>query len=745
MKAILISASLLLSLPLLGENPYEDEITAIRLRSADLINHGRIRIDQMGSFKNAWTAIGSYAKELSEIALISKNHRDDSIDPDLQALHSLTFEKVFIDALKQRLDVILPKTEEYLQIAEEIVAQYPDLRQFQTPYKDEVLAELHQLNKIVTLRKDQVEENLQIWREWQMGVALQAELDHQGVIADRLSVFQDIGQVRGLLHRLWLNALQSLYARDFKKSRQVLRGYNWFKSAIPLYFSDKISTKDQADFFKEVLKEAEEKEKEMAAQYSLLTTPSSWRILAEEGSGGFEGSEREGGDFEGNEHEDTSAESDRDGFSTKSKEVIDFANNLHPGSDGVYRIERMNGESYAVAEFKVHKDVCKYDEAGNGTAKFTAEGKGFIKYGQDRNPVDKVDLPAGPELQHAIDRGTTVGPFNYEGSSPCDPKIEKENKEYRDKWDHLDKMVSDAKSQAKNEEDKKGLENVQNALNEFQNFQSQFDLAIQNKVKWIRHAQNTAVETIRGLTKSLPSAPSPKIPSPVDRQRILEQLETIRQSIWNTALSTGRSISHALGDFIQNQVEKAPPQLQGAIKEVTDAAQQHSTPPKPIASPKYTPMTSGIRSSILKGAKALRDGSKIIKYSQINRLGPDSYDCSGFVTSMYAAAGMPIGFPNVEGIIALANSNGPFREVTLQEAEPGDLVIWKKSEGKNTYNHVAIFDGEQTVNGETGPAVISTSSSASKAGNNTIQEILIKYMMGDRKHPVFHIFQWKKK
>jgi cell wall-associated NlpC family hydrolase len=153
-------------------------------------------------------------------------------------------------------------------------------------------------------------------------------------------------------------------------------------------------------------------------------------------------------------------------------------------------------------------------------------------------------------------------------------------------------------------------------------------------------------------------------------------------------------------------------------------------------------MTLVIRDKILEKAKELRDGSKILKYSQTNRLGPDSYDCSGFVTSMYAAAGLPFGNPNTAGILALARKGCPFKEVTPDEAEPGDLIVWMKGEGDNTYDHVAIYDGEQTVKGVKDDAVISTSSTASKENRNTIQEILIKYMLGKNKNNPIHVLKW---
>jgi NlpC/P60 family len=730
-----------------AENPYQDEINAVKARTATLIEHGRERIDQLDQFKNAWGTIEYYANELSELTQMRMDLQAYPNDPTLYSLHEMTFEKVLVDTLQDRLSRIIPKIELSLQTADNVVGQCPDLNHFQNPLKDEILTNLHDLKESIDARKVQAEANLDIWRQWQMEVAFQAEISHQGELIDELTLYNDIGQVKIIFNRLWLDTLHKIYERDYPAARQMLAGYAWFKSIVPLYFADKLTTQDQKDFLTDILNEAEEKGIELTSQYNLLNSIRSWHVFAEEeGGGDHEG--HEGGESEDRDHDGGDDDSDKGDFPKSPQEALGQAAGLDPGTNKKFYLQDADGKPIAVLD--VSKEVCKYDEAGNGTAKITFEGSGFIERDPEHNNINKVEMSSGPELQKGIDGGISIQIQSHTSgwsTVPCGPIPSNGGPDIKGQSDQFGHMIDHAQSQAKKEEDKQGLRDLKNALQEFERYQNQLNQAVQNRIDHIDHKQTAAHSSAAGLKSGLPPPPPSKQPPPVKPSQILDQLNQIRQSMWNGILSIGGTLSKALGDFIQNQGDHAPPALQGPARGVLDAAHGGQHPSKPLPKITYDPMTPDIRKAILKNAKAIRDGAKIIKYSKVNRTGPDSYDCSGFVSSMYAAAGLPFGTPVVADLLKLAGPNGPFKEISLSDAKPGDLIVWKKGEGKNTYDHVAIYDGDQTVKHEEGPAVISTSDTAAAKGRNAIQEILIKYMMA-KKHepppPIFiHVFNWK--
>ena len=106
-------------------------------------------------------------------------------------------------------------------------------------------------------------------------------------------------------------------------------------------------------------------------------------------------------------------------------------------------------------------------------------------------------------------------------------------------------------------------------------------------------------------------------------------------------------------------------------------------------------MTPERRKQIIEKAKLLADPGQKIRYSQEQdkRKGPDSFDCSGFVQTMYHAADLD--YPDTT---AAGFQHSPFFEpVSLSDAQPGDVIQWLKADGAK-YDHVGVisridFDG----------------------------------------------------
>jgi cell wall-associated NlpC family hydrolase len=99
----------------------------------------------------------------------------------------------------------------------------------------------------------------------------------------------------------------------------------------------------------------------------------------------------------------------------------------------------------------------------------------------------------------------------------------------------------------------------------------------------------------------------------------------------------------------------------------------------------------------LAGSYAARND---VRYSQdlLLRTGPTTFDCSGFVATLFKKAGLEYtadggGAPSVGYLVrSLRNPDSPFIEVTPTEARPGDLVVHEKANKANS-DHVGVFAG----------------------------------------------------
>ncbi|MBF0364854.1 MAG: C40 family peptidase [Oligoflexia bacterium] len=91
-------------------------------------------------------------------------------------------------------------------------------------------------------------------------------------------------------------------------------------------------------------------------------------------------------------------------------------------------------------------------------------------------------------------------------------------------------------------------------------------------------------------------------------------------------------------------------------------------------------------------------GNETLRYSDDpkERGGPKAYDCSGFVHAVYEKMGMPYGtkripIPRVQDIV---DDTERWKEISIDEARPGDLVIHLQGEGYKKIaksNHIGIL------------------------------------------------------
>ncbi|MGK5089293.1 NlpC/P60 family protein [Bdellovibrionota bacterium FG-2] len=101
-------------------------------------------------------------------------------------------------------------------------------------------------------------------------------------------------------------------------------------------------------------------------------------------------------------------------------------------------------------------------------------------------------------------------------------------------------------------------------------------------------------------------------------------------------------------------------------------------------------LTSAIRTAIVASLRSMTDPGTKIRYSQDERLGPSSFDCSGLVYYQYQTAGID----SKNMTVAELAASDKFREISLEQAKAGDLIVHLKADDHTTTsNHIGIYTG----------------------------------------------------
>ncbi len=101
-------------------------------------------------------------------------------------------------------------------------------------------------------------------------------------------------------------------------------------------------------------------------------------------------------------------------------------------------------------------------------------------------------------------------------------------------------------------------------------------------------------------------------------------------------------------------------------------------------------LTSAIRTAIVASLRSMINPGTKIRYSQEERLGPSSFDCSGLVYYQYQTAGID----SKNMAVAELAASAKFREISPDQAKPGDLIIHLKADDRTTKSdHIGIYTG----------------------------------------------------
>lgn len=85
------------------------------------------------------------------------------------------------------------------------------------------------------------------------------------------------------------------------------------------------------------------------------------------------------------------------------------------------------------------------------------------------------------------------------------------------------------------------------------------------------------------------------------------------------------------------------------------------------------------------------DGKRRCSYSQTNRLGPDSYDCSGLIYCGLKESGAAPGVPDIT--TGDFHGNSFYHEITQDQLMPGDILHYSKDGTRYGKGHVMVYLG----------------------------------------------------
>jgi cell wall-associated NlpC family hydrolase len=314
---------------------------------------------------------------------------------------------------------------------------------------------------------------------------------------------------------------------------------------------------------------------------------------------------------------------------------------------------------------------------------------------QDGKVVEKVQLKTEGQLKETVTKeidNHVDDSFNnnarYESeerrTKPLNNGLEKETEDLR-------KLLANANIQAKEEEQKKELQALEQATIAFQDLQMEYARVVETMAADLSSLEEKTEKAADERRKSIQAAPSNIESAPSNEAGAIQILKNISMSILNFIVgdSGENETGIAFKRFFESLIKKGPKR---SVPYVNSALQSSGALPIKELNP-----VGPAREKLMQISRAFLAPNVKIQYSKdLNkRGGPRSFDCSGFVSYVYNKVGLELsktngGIPNVANII---DKDGMFHEIDKSEARVGDLIVHLKVENVNNDNHVGIYGG----------------------------------------------------
>ena len=245
-------------------NRYENETKIIEKNTADFIKINQQKIAEFNVLKDAWNQLSNQVKEIGSILSLKVNTVDTKADESIQRLQEINDEKVYVESTIASMSIVRAKINVIAAKIKELIEKYPGIKEANLKNLSLVISNVNIAENTIRERKKKVDVMLEQWMAWQFDIAKKAKEKHQYEIMSESEVIHTLNRINTTFSILKMNFLLALKNSDYEDAENILQGFARLRSVFPLFFSDKITNKNQSQLLKQILNSTEIDQSHMA-------------------------------------------------------------------------------------------------------------------------------------------------------------------------------------------------------------------------------------------------------------------------------------------------------------------------------------------------------------------------------------------------------------------------------------------------------------------------------------------------
>ena len=238
-------------------NRYENETKIIEKNTADFIKINQQKIAEFNVLKDAWNQLSNQVKEIGSVLSLKVNTVDTKADESIQRLQEINDEKVYVESTIASMSIVRAKINVIAAKIKELIEKYPGIKEANLKNLSLVISNVNIAENTIRERKKKVDVMLEQWMAWQFDIAKKAKEKYQYEIMSELEVIHTLNRINTTFSILKMNFLLALKNSDYEDAENILQGFARLRSVFPLFFSDKITNKNQSQLLKQILNSTE--------------------------------------------------------------------------------------------------------------------------------------------------------------------------------------------------------------------------------------------------------------------------------------------------------------------------------------------------------------------------------------------------------------------------------------------------------------------------------------------------------